>query len=63
MKLGEPSGENWENPNGPDAVQRFETLYKNPLEVPKGIPSQGHAGIIACKGKDINSGKAERLTL
>ena len=37
--VGEPSGGNWGNPNGPDAVQRFKTLYKNPLEIPKGIPS------------------------
>ena len=39
LRLGEPSGGNWGNPNGPDAVQRFKTLYKNPLEIPKGIPS------------------------
>ena len=44
MKLGEPSGGNWGNPNGPDAVQRFKTLYKNPLEIPKGIPSWGIKG-------------------
>ena len=39
LRLGEPSGGNWGNPNGPDAVQRFKTLYKNPLEIPEGIPS------------------------
>ena len=39
LRLGEPSGGNWGNPNGPDAVQRFKTLYKNPLEIPNGIPS------------------------
>ena len=39
LRLGEPSGGHWGNPNGPDAVQRFKTLYKNPLEIPKGIPS------------------------
>ena len=39
LRPGEPSTENWGNPNGPDTVQRFKTLYKNPLEIPKGIPS------------------------
>ena len=37
--LGEPLGGSWENPRSPPAVQRFKTLYKNPLEIPKGIPS------------------------
>ena len=39
LRLGEPSGGNWGNPNGRDAVQRFKTLHKNPLEIPEGIPS------------------------
>ena len=29
----------WGNPAGPRAVPGFKLLYKNPLEVPKGIPS------------------------
>ena len=41
LRLGHPPGGNWGNPNGPDAVQRFKTLYANTLEIPKGIPSQG----------------------
>ena len=41
LRLKEPSGGNWGNPHGPDAVQRFKTLYKNPLEIPDGIPSEG----------------------
>ena len=39
LGLGEPLGGSWGNPRGPPAVQRFKTLYKNPLEIPKGIPS------------------------
>ena len=38
-EAGEPSGRFRGNPNGPGAVQPFKTLYKNPLEIPKGIPS------------------------
>ena len=39
LRLGEPSAGTRGNPGGPPAVQRFKTLYKNPLEIPKGIPS------------------------
>ena len=39
LRLGDPSGGNWGNPNGPDAVQRFKTSYENPLEIPQGIPT------------------------
>ena len=39
LRLGEPSGGSWGNPGGPPAVTAFKDLYKNPLEIPKGIPS------------------------
>ena len=39
LRPGEPSAGTRGNPEGPPAVQRFKTLYKNPLEIPKGIPS------------------------
>ena len=41
MKLGEPSGGNWGNPMGGHKSQPFKILYKNPLEIPKGIPTSG----------------------
>ena len=47
---GEPSGGNWGNPNGPDAVQHFRTLYKNPLEIPIGIPTWGKNHILQNQG-------------
>ena len=39
LRLGEPSGGRWGNPGGPPSVTDFVKLYKNPLEIPKGIPS------------------------
>ena len=39
LRLGESSGGNWGNQNGPGTEQRFKKLHKNPLEIPKGIPS------------------------
>ena len=38
--LGEPLGGSWGNPAGPPAATAIKMLYKkNPLEIPKGIPS------------------------
>ena len=39
LRLGEPSGRLRGNPGGPGAITAFKKLYKNPLEIPKGIPS------------------------
>ena len=47
LRLGEPSGGNWGNPQAATGVtqmggrqsQPFKKLYKNPLEIPKDIPS------------------------
>ena len=39
LRLGEPSGGSRGNPGGPPSVTAFKMLYKNPLEIPKGIPS------------------------
>ena len=39
LRPGEPSGGSRGNPGGPPPVTAFKMLYKNPLEIPKGIPS------------------------
>ena len=39
LRLGEPSSGSRGNPGGPPSVTAFKMLYKNPLEIPKGIPS------------------------
>ena len=39
LKLGKPSGGSRGNLGGPPSVTAFKMLYKNPLEIPKGIPS------------------------
>ena len=41
LRPGESSAGTRGNPGGPPAVQRFKTLYKNPLEILKGIPGYG----------------------
>ena len=40
LGLGEPLGGSRGNPGGPPSITAFKMLYKNPLEIPKGIPSQ-----------------------
>ena len=37
--LGEPLGCGRGKPAGPPAATAIKTLYKNPLEIPQGIPS------------------------
>ena len=39
LRLGEPSGGSWGIPGGPPSVKASKKLYKNPLEIPKGIPT------------------------
>ena len=39
LRLGEPSGGKWGKPEGRPTVTALKSLYGNPLEVPKGIPS------------------------
>ena len=39
LRLGEPSAGTLGNPGGPPAVTAFKKLYKNLLEIPKGIPT------------------------
>ena len=39
LRLGEPLAGTRGNPGGPPSVTAFKKLYKNPLEIPKGIPS------------------------
>ena len=39
LRLGEPSGGSCGNPEGQAQSQPFKKLYKNPLELHKGIPS------------------------
>ena len=39
LGLGEPLAGSRGNPHGPQQVTAFKKLYKNPLEIPKGIPS------------------------
>ena len=41
LRLGEPLAGTRGNPNGPQQVTAFKKLYKNPLEIPEGIPSYG----------------------
>ena len=39
LRLGTPLAGTRGNPNAPQQVTAFKKLYKNPLEIPKGIPS------------------------
>ena len=39
LRLGEPLAGTPVNPNGRQQVTAFNKLYKNPLEIPKGITS------------------------
>ena len=39
LRLGEPLAGTLGNPGGPPSVTAFQKLYKNLLEIPKGIPS------------------------
>ena len=37
--LGEPLGGSWSNPAGSPTATAIKTLYKNHVEIPKGIPN------------------------
>ena len=39
LRLGEPLAGTRGNPGGPSSVTAFKKLYKNPPEIPKGIPN------------------------
>ena len=57
MRLGEPSDGSGGTLEGQAQSQPFKKLYKNPLEIPKGILSQGNIDL----GFDSLFGDVEEL--